>query len=106
MLGKLKLGYRQFRDDDPGARFINLYRRWNEGGKGVLATIVALGLGLLLIIGGFVLAAVPGVPGIVLGVLGIAVIATRFPRLSMWLDWFELRCRKVWRKLRRQAAQR
>jgi hypothetical protein len=59
-------------------------------------------IALVLIAVGALLALVPGVPGIVLGVLGLGLIAVRFRRVAIWLDWSEMKCRGIWREFRRR----
>jgi O-antigen/teichoic acid export membrane protein len=106
MWNKLKRGYRQFKEDEPGARFLNTYQRSREHSKGPAATILIIVAGALLIVGGFFLGLVPGVPGIVLGLLGFALIATRFRRMAKWLDWTEVKVRRIWQRWRRVMAHR
>jgi len=98
MWEKLKHSYRQFKEDEPGERFVNTHRRWREHSHGLAATVIIIVSGVVLIAGGFLLGLVPGVPGIVLGLLGFALIAARFRRMAIWLDWCETKVRKGWRK--------
>ena len=98
MWEKLKNGYREFKESKPGARFISTYHRWREHSRGSAATILIFVVSGLLIIGGLLLALIPGVPGIVLGLLGFALIATRSRRMAIWLDWTELKARSLWHR--------
>ena len=73
----------------PGKRFEHHYRRNHQGGP---RKPVLIGLGVLMIVGGFVLGFVPGIPGIVLAVLGAAMIsneslavARAFDRMERWI---------------------
>jgi hypothetical protein len=104
MFKKLKHGYRQFADDEPGERFLNMHDRWNRRTKSPVVNVLAVIVGLILIAGGFFLGLVPGAPGIVLGLLGFALIAARFRRLAVWLDWAEVKCRKWGQKWRKRFA--
>jgi UPF0716 family protein affecting phage T7 exclusion len=97
---KIKRAYQQFKEDAPGERFLNLYQRRQQQSKGPVATVLIVIVGLVLIVGGFLLGLIPGVPGIVLGVLGVALIATRFRRMAVWMDRAEVKLRKLWRKCR------
>ena len=106
MWKRLKRGYRQFKKDEPGERFVDAHDRWREYSNGPVATVLILVAGAVLIAGGLFLGLVPGVPGIVLGLLGFALIATRFRRMAIWLDWSEVKIRKAWNKRRRAVAHR
>jgi hypothetical protein len=106
MWKKLKRGYRQFADDQPGRRFIDTYKRWKGSSGNPIIGIAVIAVGVVLIVIGALLALVPGVPGIVLGVLGLALIATRFRWMAGWLDWFEVKCRRGWQRFRRRHAPR
>ena len=100
MWKKIKRGYQEFKEDDPGERFLKTYERWREHSTGPIATILIIVIGTVMIVAGFLLGLVPGVPGIVLGLLGAALIAARFRRMAVWLDWGEIKLREVWRKWR------
>jgi hypothetical protein len=104
MWRKLVRGYRQFVEDLPGQRFVDAYQRWKGTSKNPITNLVLLLIALVLIAVGALLALVPGVPGIVLGALGLALIAIRFRRVAIWLDWSEMKCRGVWRKSRRRKV--
>jgi hypothetical protein len=104
MWKKLKHAYREFAEDKPGERFLNAHERWKDAS--LLARLGLVAAGFVLVVIGVLLGLVPGVPGIVLGVLGLALIATRFRRMSVWLDWSEIKLRKFWRRCRRRFAHR
>jgi hypothetical protein len=106
MWRRFKQGYRELIEDEPGERFVNANERWraHTQGHGMTIVIVVVGFGLILA-GGF-LGFVPGAPGIVLAVLGLALIGTRFRRVAIWLDWSELKLRKLWRRCRKSFASR
>jgi len=103
MLDRLRKELKAFKGDRPGARFTNLHRRQNAGTKrkGILTTAIVLVMGLALIVLGLLLGLVPGVPGIILGILGVALIATQFKFLAHALDRWEVRLRRLFRRLRR-----
>jgi hypothetical protein len=106
MWKKLKRSYLQFKEDEPGERFLNAHDRWKEHSNGPVATVLIVLAGVVLIAGGLFLGLIPGVPGIVLGLLGFALIATRFRRMAIWLDWSEAKVRGLWNKCRRRMAHR
>jgi hypothetical protein len=101
MFRKLKDGYRRFKIDQPGERFIHLHQRWHSEARGVLINVLAVVIGAVLIVAGVLFGLVPGVPGIVLVVLGIGVIAAQFRRLARILDRVEISLRRACRKCRR-----
>lgn len=102
MWKKIKHAYHEFVDEKPGKRFIEAHQRWKSGSPAV--TILVVVVGALLVVVGFLLGLIPGVPGIVLGVLGIALIATRFRRMAVWMDWMEVKCRKLKQRWSRRIA--
>jgi hypothetical protein len=106
MWKRLKRGYVQFKEDEPGERFVDAHDHWKEYSSGPVATVLIIVAGAVLMVGGLLLGLVPGVPGIVLGLLGFALIATRFRRIAIWLDWSEVRIRRAWQKCRRGVAHR
>ena|SRR5689334_4359693 len=106
MWKNLVQSYQEFRELEAGERFLKTHEFWRERANGPYVSAILLGLGILLVVAGFLLGLVPGVPGVVLGVLGLALIATRFRRLAVWLDWCELKVRRLWRRLRRAGSHR
>ena len=102
MWRKLARGYRQFARDAPGQRFVDAYERWKGASRNPITSLILLMIALVLIAVGALLALVPGVPGIVLGVLGLGLIAIRFRRVAIWLDWSEMKGRGIWRRFRRR----
>jgi uncharacterized membrane protein YphA (DoxX/SURF4 family) len=101
MWKKIRHGYRQFAEGEPGHRFVDTYEQWQESVRHPLVGLALIIAAIVLILGGLFLALIPGVPGIVLGVLGFALIAIRFRRVAVWLDWSEVHLRKLLRRFRR-----
>jgi len=97
---KIKKIGKQFANDRPGERFINLHRTLHSGGHKVLVSIAGVVGGVVLMIGGLILGFIPGVPGVVLGVLGLALIAAQIPILAKWCDRWEPILRGVLKKCR------
>jgi len=104
LIKKFKQGYRQITEDEPGHRFLNAHKRWKGSNEGTAVAIAIIISAILLIMTGAVLSLVPGIPGILLGLPGLVMIATRFRRVAVWLDWIELNCRKIAQKFRRRRA--
>jgi|SRR6185503_4839273 len=100
MWERLKRGYREFKEDQPGTRFVHTNERWREQSKGSLTTVLVFVVGAILIVGGLFLGFVPGMPGILFALLGSALIATRSLRMAIWLDWSEVKVRKAWQRCR------
>ena len=98
--------YRHIANDEPGSRFMNTYRRWKRVHQSPVIGAVVVGIGVLLIVIGMLLGLVPGVPGILLGVVGMALLAARFRRIAVALDWTETQWRKLWHRLRRRHRRR
>jgi hypothetical protein len=106
MWRQLKNQWNEFRNDPPGERFQNSYERQRKRLRSPIARYLTPVLGALLVVAGLILGLIPGVPGIVLVGIGIALIATRFRRMSLWLDWMEVRLRGAWRRIRRGKTPR
>jgi hypothetical protein len=91
-LAEVKQEWKHFRDDRPGERFSKHRERMKKKPRSHNA--VALGLGLLLVVGGGVLLFMPG-PGSLLIGFGIAVIASHSQKLARLLDRAEPRARRA-----------
>ncbi len=98
LVQSLKKNWRELADSPPGKRFRSRYERsaTRSGGKRTLTLIAAS----LLIAAGVVLLVIPG-PGSVLIVLGAALLAEASLSVARWLDWAELRIRKLLGRSRR-----
>ncbi len=103
MWKKIKHAYHEFAGQKPGQRFIATHKRW-KGGDSPAVTIIVVAVGAVLIVVGFLLGLIPGVPGIVLGLLGVALIATRFRKMAVWMDWTEVKLRNLKERWSRRIA--
>jgi hypothetical protein len=97
-LAEVKQEWKHFRDDRPGERFSKHRERMKQKPRSHNA--VALGLGVLLVVGGGVLLFMPG-PGSLLIVFGLGLIASHSRRLAGVLDRAEPRARSVGRRVKR-----
>jgi hypothetical protein len=82
-LADAKHEWRHFSTDAPGTRFVNHRERMR--GRSRWHSVLASGLGLVLLATGFVLLFMPG-PGLVLIGFGVALFASHSHRLAMQLD--------------------
>ena len=106
----LKDQWRAFRDDEPGERFKNLYRRRERSRHARLKKFAFLGGGLLAIAIGVVTYPIPVVPSDFVILFGIASIAQASKPGARLLDWLELKlqpvirpARRLWKRLPRWA---
>ncbi|MGA9334173.1 MAG: PGPGW domain-containing protein [Rudaea sp.] len=82
-----------------GTRFRAHHRR-HQARPRVMHTIVAVGIGLVLVAVGFVLLFLPG-PGLLVAAIGLAFIAEESPLVARWLDRADFcltRAYSRWRK--------
>ncbi len=103
VFAEAKQEWRHFRGDPPGRRFEKHRERMQHRPRSHGA--LALGVGVVLLVGGVVLLFMPG-PGLLLIVFGLALVASHSERLSRLLDRAEPALRRFGRhaKLRWQAA--
>ncbi|HEY5951747.1 MAG TPA: PGPGW domain-containing protein [Kofleriaceae bacterium] len=91
-LAEVKQEWKHFRDDEPGERFCNHRKRMMHKPRG--HSMIALGVGLVLLAGGVVLLFMPG-PGLPLIVFGLALVGSHSKRLSGLLDRTEPKLRRL-----------
>jgi hypothetical protein len=95
--GKFKNAYCVIKAASPGERFRGLHRHRRAG---LLSSIVAILVGVILFVGGLVLIWLPVVPGIPICLAGAAVLAAQSRPFASTLDSTELWLRNVIRKTR------
>ncbi len=106
MWNKLKVAYRQFASDEPGKRFLRMHERWAKKAHPALKVLIVM-FGAVLIVAGFLLGFIPGVPGIILALFGLALIAICFRKVADWMDWVEVKYRHLklrWNRRRTDPA--
>jgi hypothetical protein len=109
MLDAARREWRSFRDDEPGKRFANHYKRdHRSASRG--AIFVRAAIGALLIAGGVVLLFIPG-PGLLAMLFGVALVAGESRWLATHMDRLEIRARDAaaplrqrWRRWRRRRT--
>jgi len=95
MIGRLKQHWREFSDSKPGHRFQERYRRRQQAGRGhILKRVFLILLGTVLALGSLFLAPLPG-PGFATVFLGLAILAGELLPAARFLDWAEVRLRKL-----------
>ena len=100
MIERLKEHWRDFRESKPGHRFQDRYRRRQQDEQGhILKRIFLIVLGAVLALGSLFLAPLPG-PGFATVFLGLAILAGELLPAARFLDWTELRLRKLARFVR------
>ena len=100
MIGRLKQHWREFSESKPGHRFQERYRRRQQAGRGhILKRVFLIVLGAVLALGSLFLAPLPG-PGFATVFLGLAILAGELLPAARFLDWAEVRLRKLARFVR------
>lgn len=95
MLEKWKESWKEFERSPPGERFERMYRRRRMTGSAAVR-VGLIAAGVLLIVGGIVLLAIPG-PGLLVIAFGGALIAQQFLFVARAFDQLELLLRKLHR---------
>jgi hypothetical protein len=106
MLAKLKEHWHELKSSRPGHRFQDRYYRRRTEHRGSFhwgRWLNILGGVLLLLVGLFMLAA-PG-PGLLVEVAGLSLLASEFLILARFLDWAEVRLRKILKPVLKWWAQ-
>lgn len=92
---KLNRQYRALKEARPGERFTNFYHRMEVQRRSHrLKRVLTIILGILLTVSGFLLGFVPLSPGIIPGLLGLALIASQFKTVAVFLDRSEVALRR------------
>lgn len=91
---KIRDGIRQLREDEPGERFQEHFRRRREGGRSAIRRWLYLGGGTVIVLAGIFFLPAPG-PGFVIIFLGGGLLAQESLAAAKALDWTELRLRAV-----------
>jgi uncharacterized protein (TIGR02611 family) len=100
MIARLRQHWREFSESKPGHRFQERYRRRQQAGRGhILKRVFLIVLGAVLALGSLFLAPLPG-PGFATVFLGLAILAGELLPAARFLDWAELRLRKLARFVR------
>lgn len=96
MVEQMRQHWREFKASKPGQRFKDRYRRRRRHEQGhIVWRIVLIALGAVIAVGSFVLAPLPG-PGWATVFIGLMILAGELLPAARFLDWLEVRLRKLW----------
>lgn len=99
MIGRLKKDWREFGESEPGHRFKDRYERRQQRPGHAVKRVALIILGAVLAVGSLFTAPLPG-PGFATVFLGLAILAGELLPAARFLDWAEVRLRKLWRFVR------
>lgn len=96
MIGWIKEHWQQFQESKPGYRFQDRYHRRRQSGHGRfgLRRIINIAVGSVLVVVSAFFGWVPG-PGLVTFFIGLGLIAGELLFVARFLDWAEVRLRKL-----------
>jgi hypothetical protein len=94
MIGRAKRSWRHFTSSKPGDRFQVRYYYRKQSGPGRLSKIFNIVIGSALVIFSAFFGWAPG-PGVVTLVIGLAMIGGEFLPVARFLDWAEVKLRKL-----------
>lgn len=94
LIGRTKRSWLLFTRSKPGDRFQVRYYRRKQSGPGQLSRIINVVVGSILVIFSAFFGWAPG-PGTLTFVIGLAMIGGEFLTIARFLDWSEVRLRKL-----------
>lgn len=99
MIGRLKGNWEELKESKPGDRFKDRYRRRQEEPGHIVKRVVLVILGSVIALGSLFTAPLPG-PGFATVFLGLAILAGEVLPAARFLDWSEVRLRRLWQFIR------
>jgi hypothetical protein len=94
LIGKAQRSWWLFKNTKPGDRFQVRYYRRQQSAPGRLTTIFNIVVGSILVIFSAFFGWAPG-PGLLTFLIGLALIGGEFLTIARFLDWSEVRLRKL-----------
>ena len=94
LIGKAQRTWWLFKKSKPGDRFQVRYYRRQQSAPGRLSTIFNIVVGSILVIFSAFFGWAPG-PGLLTFLIGLALIGGEFLTIARFLDWSEVRLRKL-----------
>lgn len=100
MTSTFKKNWKEFKSSRPGHRFRDRYeRRQKQAGKGFnWHRFLNVGGGVIVVLLGLVLMPAPG-PGGLVAVVGLALLGSEFLGLAKFLDWAEVKGRRMIKRI-------
>jgi uncharacterized protein (TIGR02611 family) len=100
MIERIKQHWREFKESKPGERFKDRYRHRQQDEQGhIIWRIFLITLGAVIALGSLILAPLPG-PGWATVFVGLMILAGEVLFAARFLDWLEVRFRKLGRLIR------
>jgi uncharacterized protein (TIGR02611 family) len=102
MFAAVKEHWKELKSSRPGHRFQERYKRRKKEHRGSFHWARWLNIigGVLLVLAGVFMLAVPG-PGMLVAVVGLSLLGSEFLTLARFLDWSEVKLRKMFTWVRR-----
>lgn len=96
MIEKIRESWQSFKESEPGQRYKDRYRRRQQSKSGEfdLGLVVSVLGGVLIVLGGIVAVPGPG-PGWLIVFLGLGLVAGEFRPIARFMDWAEVRLRRL-----------
>jgi uncharacterized protein (TIGR02611 family) len=96
MIEKIRESWQSFKESEPGQRYKDRYRRRQQSKSGEfdLGLVVSVLGGVLIVLGGIVAVPGPG-PGWLIVFLGLGLVAGEFRPIARFMDWAEIRLRRL-----------
>lgn len=94
MFKKLEQSWNQFKEDAPGERFQQHFKRRQQSRRSVLQKVLFIGGGTLIMAAGVFFLPAPG-PGTLVLFIGASLIAQESLLAARALDWLELHLRRL-----------
>jgi hypothetical protein len=101
MFAALKRRMRRFAAAPSGTRFRAHYERVKKAHPSALRTMLAIGVGMILLAAGLAMLVLPG-PGILVGTIGAALLAGESLFMARLLDRIDLWLTGLWHRWRRR----
>jgi len=93
---KWKRIWNRLKQAEPGKRFQRHHEAHQQSLRSKWSRWLSVAAGLLIVAVGLVALPAPG-PGFLVIALGGALLAQESRRVAEWLDWLELRLRRIWK---------
>lgn len=98
MFDRMGKYWEEFKEDTPGRRFLDRYDRNQQRAKGRfdIRRLLNVVVGSLLVLFSVFFGWAPG-PGMLTLFIGLGMVSSEFRPVAVFLDWAEIKIRKLWR---------